>query len=50
MCCMIEGSILFQKDQMVKIKKINKVYGGPSKMLVHPRRFGLKLTERDQIG
>ena len=41
---------MFSKiDQMVKIKKINKVYGRPLTMLVYLSYLGFKLTEQDQF-
>jgi len=43
----IQRSSFFKKNQMVKIKKIDKVYGGPPLKLVYHRHLGLNLTPRD---
>jgi hypothetical protein len=39
--------LIFLKNQMVKIKKINEVYGGPSIILVHLRHLELKIDGKD---
>jgi len=45
-----DPTVTFDKiNRMVKIKIINKVYGGPTLFVFYFRHLKLKLTVRDQI-
>ena len=43
----IQQSLFDKKDRMVKIRRINNVYGAPTLFVSHLRYLELKLTDND---